>query len=97
MRLLGGMVVGSLAGRRAARRQFEAMQTAQAQQEQINQAQTQAAQAQQMAQAAQAQQASGPSKKDPVKELERLANLKQQGILTEEEFQKLKIQLLSDI
>ena len=50
MRLLGGMVVGSLAGRRAARRQFEAMQNAQAQQEQINQAQTQAAQAQQMAQ-----------------------------------------------
>ena len=49
MRFLGGMMIGFLAGRHAARRQFEAMQAAQAQQEQINQAQTQVAQAQQMA------------------------------------------------
>ena len=73
MRLLGGMVVGSLAGRQAARRQFEAMQTAQAQQEQINQAQTQAAQAQQMAQAAQAQQ-------DPVL-LKRIRSKNLKGLL----------------
>ena len=80
MGLLGGMVAGSLAGRRAGRRQFEAMQGAQAQQDQINQAQAQAAQAQMTAQAAQAQQTSNPIKKDPLKELERLANLKQQGV-----------------
>ena len=97
MRFLGGMMIGSLAGRHAARRQFEAMQAAQAQQEQINQAQTQAAQAQQMAKAAQTQQASNPPKKNMVEELERLANLKQQGILTEEEFQQFKTKLLSDI
>ena len=88
MRFLGGMMIGSLAGRHAARRQFEAMQAAQAQQEQINQAQTQAAQT---------QQAPNPSKKNMVEELERLANLKQQGILTEEEFQQFKTKLLSDI
>ncbi len=97
MRFLGGMMVGSLAGRHAARRQFEAMQAAQAQQEQINQAQAQASQAQQMAKAAQTQQASGPSKKNTVEELERLANLKQQGILTQEEFQQLKTKLLSNM
>lgn|SRR5262245_3257353 len=97
MRFIGGMVAGSLVAKRGARRQFEAMQTAQLQQEQINQAQAQAAHAQQMAQAAQAQQTSSPSKKDPIKEIERLANLKQQGILSEEEFQQLKIKLLSGI
>ena len=37
------------------------------------------------------------SKKNMVEELERLANLKQQGILTEEEFQQFKTKLLSDI
>ena len=71
--------------------------TSQAQQEQINQAQTQAAQAQQMAKAAQTQQASNPSKKNMVEELEKFTNLKQQGILTEEEFQQFKTKLLSDI
>jgi hypothetical protein len=40
-------------------------------------------------------QGSNPGKKDPIQELERLGNLKQQGLLTEEEFKKLKIQLLS--
>ena len=96
MRFLGGMIVGSLAGRHAARRQFEAMQAAQAQQEQIKYAQAQAAQAKQIAQAAQAKQTSGHSKGNLIQELERLANLKQQGILTEEEFQKFKTKLLSD-
>ena len=96
MRFLGGMIVGSLAGRHAARRQFEAMQSSQAQQEQIKHAQTQAVEAKQIAQAAQAKQTSGHSKGNLIQELERLANLKQQGILTEEEFQKFKTQLLSD-
>jgi hypothetical protein len=90
MRFLGGMIAGSMIARHSARRQFETMQASQAQQEQINQAQTHAAKA------AQSQkQDSNPGKKDPIQELERLGNLKQQGLLTEEEFKKLKIQLLS--
>jgi len=55
-----------------------------------------AAQAAQAAQAqAQAAQASSQAKKDPYQELERLGSLKQQGLITEEEFQKLKTRLLS--
>ena len=81
MRFLGGMMIGSLAGRHAARRQFEAMQAAQAQQEQINQAQSQAAQAQQMAKAAHTLQAPNPSKKNMVEELERLAKSKATGYI----------------
>ena len=99
MRLLGAMLVGgaaaSIVGRHSARRQFEAMSAAQAQQEQINQAQAQAAQAAQV-QAAQAQ-APNQGKKDTIQELERLGRLKHQGLITEEEFQKFKTQLLSSI
>jgi Short C-terminal domain len=68
-------------------------------QHRIMHAQAQAAQAAQ-AQAAQAQaQAKGSNqgKKDVFQELERLGSLKQQGLITEEEFQKLKMRLLSGI
>jgi len=86
MGLLGAAVVGGAIGRRSARRQMEGMQAAQAQQ--------QAAQAQ--AQAAQAQaQAPSQGKKDPYQELEKLGNLKKQGLLSEEEFQKMKTQIIS--
>jgi|SRR5688572_2169293 len=95
MGLLGAMVVGGAVGRRSARRQMESMQASQAQQQAIQQSQAQAAQAQ--AQAAQAAQAQAPSqgKKDPYQELEKLGNLKKQGLLSEEEFQKMKTQILS--
>jgi Short C-terminal domain len=96
MGLLGAAVVGGAVGRRSARRQMEGMQAAQAQQQaqaQAAQAQAQAAQAQ--AQAAQAAQAPSPAKKDPYQELEKLGNLKKQGLLSEEEFQKMKTQILS--
>ena len=94
--LLGTVVVG----RHAAKRQFEKMQTAQAQQAQIQSAQESARQAQQAAEAAQAQQAAQapqtvPPKKDPVAELQKLGGLKQQGLLTEEEYQKMKSQILA--
>ena len=92
MGLLGAMIVGGAVGHYAARRQFESMSAAQAQQEAIQQAQAQSAQAQ-----AQAAQAPSPAKKDPYQELERLGSLKQQGLITEEEFQKLKMRLLSGI
>jgi protein-disulfide isomerase len=95
MGLLGAAVVGGAVGRRSARRQMEGMQAAQAQQ-QAAQAQQQATQ-QAQAQAAQAAQAQAPSqgKKDPYQELEKLGNLKKQGLLSEEEFQKMKTQILS--
>jgi competence protein ComGC len=69
-------------------------------QHRIMHAQAHAAQAGQAhaAQAAQAQaQAKGSNqgKKDVPQELERLGSLKQQGLITEEEFQKLKADLLS--
>jgi multidrug resistance efflux pump len=100
----GGMIAGgataAVVGHHAAKKQFESMQKAQAQQAQLNQAQAQAQAAQAQAQAAQMQaaqatsQSQGP-KKDVVQELEKLANLKQQGILSEEEFQQMKARLLS--
>ena len=99
--VLGAMIVGGMVGHYAARRQFESMSAAQEQQSQINQAQAQAAQAQ-AAQAAQAQaaqlanqaQGSNQGKKDTLQQLEKLGSLKQQGILTDEEFQKMKARLL---
>ena len=100
----GGLVVGGVTGAvvasHSAKKQYEKM----AQQQQISQAQAQAAQATQAAQAAQAQaaqaaqqqqQGSGQGKKDVYQELEKLAGLKQQGIITEEEFQQMKSRLLS--
>ena len=55
----------------------------------------------QAAQAAKAQtqaaQESSQVKKDPYQELERLGSLKQQGLISEEEFQELKMRLLSDV
>ena len=58
----------------------------------------QAAHAAQAAQAqAQAAQKSSQATKDPYQELERLGSLKQQGLITDEEFEKLKTRLLSSI
>ena len=100
--VLGAMIVGGMVGHYAARRQFESMSAAQEQQAQINQAQAQAAQATQAAQDAQAKaarlanQAQG-SNQDTFQQLEKLGSLKQQGILTDEEFQKMKARLLSNI
>src|SRR5215217_958740 len=54
----------------------------------------QAAQAAQ-ARAQEAAQESSQVKKDPYQDLERLVSLKQQGLISEEEFQKLKTRLLS--
>lgn len=102
--VLGAMIVGGMAGRYAARRHYDSMAAAQAQQAQIDQAQAQAAQATQAAQAAQAHaarlasqvQESNQGKKDMFQELEKLGNLRQQGLITDEEFQNLKARLLSN-
>ena len=86
--MIAGGATAAVVGHHAAKKQFESMQKAQAQQAQAAQAQ---------AQVAQAAQIQGPKegKKDTVQELEKLASLKQQGILSEEEFQQMKARLLS--
>lgn len=99
--VLGAMIVGGMVGNYAARRRYESMSLAQQQQSQIEQAQAQAAQADQAAKAAQSAQvahaAAKQSKDDLFQQLEKLASLKQKGILTEEEFQKMKAQLISNL
>lgn len=97
--VLGAMIVGGMVGHAVSRRQFEAMSQAQAQQAQLDQAKAQAAQAAQAAREAQAQaaQAADQPKKDTFQELEKIASLKQKGIITEEEFQKMKARLISSM
>ncbi len=94
--VLGAMLIGGMVGHYSATRQFESMSAAQEQQAQIDRA-TQAAQhAQARAdEIARQAQLSSQDKKDPLKELEKIGNLKQQGFITEEEFQKLKARILS--
>jgi membrane protease subunit (stomatin/prohibitin family) len=96
--LIGGMLVGgatgAVVGHYSAKKQFESMAAAQAQQSQIDQAHAQAAQA---AQAAQTTLATNENKKDITEELQKLASLRQQGILSEDEFQQMKARILSNI
>ena len=92
MGLLRAAMIGHVAGS-SARRQMEGMQKqAQAQQTQA-QAQAQAAQSQ--AQAQQAQQAQAQTKTDPMQEIAKLGDLKAKGLITEEEFQKMKASVLA--
>src|SRR5205823_6349957 len=88
MGLLGAAVVGGAVGRRSARRQMAGMQAQQAQRAQAQRAQAQQAQAQRSA-------ASGHDKTDPMQELQKLGELKQKGLLTDEEFQKMEANLLA--
>ncbi|MFY9873208.1 MAG: SHOCT domain-containing protein [Candidatus Nitrosopolaris sp.] len=68
------------------------MAAAQAQVSQIDQAQ-----AAQAAQEAQATLTANQGKKDITQELEKLASLRQQGILSVEEFQQMKGRILSNV
>jgi hypothetical protein len=98
MGIMRAAMIGHVAGR-SARRQMEGMQQqAQAQQAQAQaqQAQAQAAQAQAQAQQAQhAQQAQAQAKTDPMQEIAKLGDLKAKGLITEEEFQKMKASVLA--
>jgi multidrug efflux pump subunit AcrA (membrane-fusion protein) len=96
MGIMRAAMIGHVAGR-SARRQMEGMQKqAQAQQAQAQQAQAQQAQAQQaQAQQAQAQQAQAQAKTDPMQEIAKLGDLKAKGLITEEEFQKMKASVLA--
>jgi hypothetical protein len=105
MGIMRAAMIGHVAGR-SARRQMEGMQ----QQAQAQQAQAQQAQAQAQAQAAQAQaqaaqaqaqaaqqaqQGQASAKTDPMQEIAKLGDLKAKGLITEEEFQKMKANVLA--
>jgi multidrug efflux pump subunit AcrA (membrane-fusion protein) len=92
MGLLRAAMVGRVAGN-SARRQMEGMQK-QAQAQQAQAAQAQAAQAQAQA-AQQAQQTQASAKTDPMQEIAKLGDLKAKGLITEEEFQKMKANVLA--
>jgi type II secretory pathway pseudopilin PulG len=89
MGLLGAAVVGGMVGRRSARRQMEAMQ------KQAQQAQQAQAQAQQVHAQTQTQQAQASAKTDTMQEIAKLGDLKAKGLLTDEEFQKMKANLIA--
>ena len=84
-----------IARRRASAEMDQQAQSYEAQQRQAQQ-QIEAQQRQLEALQQQKQQ-SQPQHEDPTQKLKKFADLKQQGIITEEEFQKLKTDLLSKI
>jgi Short C-terminal domain len=71
------------------------MESMQKQAQQAQQAQQVQAQAQQVQAQAQAQQAHASTKTDPMQEIAKLGDLKAKGLLTEEEFQKMKANLIA--
>jgi hypothetical protein len=86
-------VVGGMSGRKQAQAQQAA--DAQAYQQEQQQAAMEAAAQQAAAQQAAAQQAAAPAAApDPIAELEKLAQLKAQGVLSDEEFAAAKAKLL---
>jgi len=103
MMLVGGLVAGGVAAHYATKDHYKSMAREQEHQEQLRQIKEQADQAERAAQMAELQamqtQTSGPNenKDDALHKLEKLASLKQQGLITEEEFQKMKNKLISTI
>ena len=82
-----------IARRRASAEMDQQAQSYEAQQRQAQQQ----IEAQQKQLEALQQQKQQPQHEDPTQKLKKFADLKQQGIITEEEFQKLKTDLLSKI
>jgi membrane protease subunit (stomatin/prohibitin family) len=82
-----------IARRRAGAEMDQQAQSYEAQQRQAQQQ----IEAQQRQLEALQQQKQQPQQEDPTQKLKKFADLKQQGIITEEEFQKLKADLLSKI
>lgn len=103
MMLAGGLIAGGVAGHYANKDRYKSMARHQEQQEQLEQAQAQADEAERAAQAAESQamqaQTREPTenKEDTLHKLEKLGSLRQQGLITEEEFQKMKSKLISSI
>jgi predicted histidine transporter YuiF (NhaC family) len=103
MMLVGGLVAGGVMTHYATKDHYKSMAREQEQEQQLQQAQAQAEEAERAAQAAQLQavqaQTRGPNenKDDALHKLEKLATLRQQGLITEEEFQMMKSKLISSI
>ena len=103
MMLAGGLIAGGVAAHYATKDRYKSMAREQEQQEQLQQAQAQAEEAERAAQAAQLQavqaRTRGPNenKDDALHKLEKLGSLRQQGLITEEEFQRMKSKLISTI
>ena len=103
MMLVGGLVAGGVMTHYATKDHYKSMAREQDQQEKSQQAQAQAEEAERAAQAAELQamqaQTRGPNenKDDALHKLEKLGSLRQQGLITEEEFQRMKSKLISTI
>jgi hypothetical protein len=103
MMLVGGLVAGGVMTHYANKDNYRSMAREQEQEEQLQQAKAKAEEAERAAQAAELQakqaQTRGPieNKDDILHKLEKLASLRQQGLITEEEFQKMKTKLISTI
>ena len=103
MMLAGGLIAGGVMAHYATKDHYKSMAREQEQDQQLQQAQAQAEEAERAAQAVQLQtvqaQTRGPNenKDDALHRLEKLGNLRQQGLITDEEFQRMKNKLISSI
>ena len=103
MMLVGGLVAGGVMAHYANKDHYKSMAREQEQDQQLRQAQAQAEEAERAAQAAQLQavqaQTREPNenKDDALHRLEKLGTLRQQGLITDEEFQRMKSKLISSI
>src|SRR5262245_54724737 len=103
MMLVGGLVAGGVAAQYANKDNYRSMAREQEQQEQLQQAQARTEEAERAAQEAESQATQAhtrepvENKDDPLQKLEKLASLKQQGLISEEEFQRMKSKLISAI
>ena len=103
MMLAGGLIAGGVMAHYATKDHYKSMAREQEQDQQLQQAQAQAEEAERAAQAAQLHavqtQTREPNenKDDALHRLEKLGNLRQQGLITDEEFQRMKSKLISSI
>jgi murein DD-endopeptidase MepM/ murein hydrolase activator NlpD len=103
MMLAGGLIAGGVAAHYATKDHYKSMARQQEQQERLQQLQEQAEEAERAEQAAQLPavqgQTRGPNENndDALHKLEKLGSLRQQGLITEEEFQRMKSKLISTI
>ena len=98
--IVGGLMAGGMAAHYTTKDRYQSMAREQEQQERLRQEKAQADQAERTAQMSELQgvqaQTRAPieNKDDAPHKLEKLASLKQQGLITEEEFQKMKSKLI---
>src|SRR5262249_37171247 len=103
MMLVGGLVAGGVMAHYASKDRYESMAREQEQGQQLQQAQVHAEEAERAAQAAELQTVQArtrepnENKDDALHRLEKLGNLRQQGLITDEEFQRMKSKLISSI